>query len=132
MSDRLRQLDAEIEQILFGRDVQWSEGAPQSRPNGAEGSEWCHVARYSDPVEGWRHVPVLLGRLWELGLEGWFVRRLLPRLASDFEHDEDADTSTLVGTVVKELLFGSVSTGEKPPEMACRAALEATKARRTL
>ncbi|MDQ3855391.1 MAG: hypothetical protein M3281_03245 [Chloroflexota bacterium] len=114
---------------MFGSTVHWANGTPQVKPGGSESAETSDVPRYSDPEEGWRYLPVLLERLWELGLDGWLVRSLLSRLGGHHTHDEDADTSTARGTVVKELLFGSVSTGEKLPEMACRAALEAIQVR---
>ena len=124
MSDELRRLDAEVERQLFGR-----EGHGLAR-DGVLALP-AEVPRYSDPVEGWALMPAVLGRVWELGLDGWLVRHLLSRLAIDRDHDEDADTSSTVGMVVKEFLFGSIRTGEKLPEMACRAALEALKARWT-
>ncbi|MDP9352117.1 MAG: hypothetical protein M3P51_11320 [Chloroflexota bacterium] len=110
-----RDLDAEIERVVFGRDViGWNQEQPDGDPIRPT------PRRFSDPGEGWQYLPLILERLRELELVEEFVRELSILARGSVRRWK-------VGKYGEWELYGMLFGDTPGPELSCRAALAAMR-----
>ncbi len=130
-----RELDAQLERRLWGREVYWDEAMTERDP--ATGKDVAllkyvngdsTVPRYSDPRHGWQYIPSVVERLREVGVFPDFRHILWEILDSVRVEDLTTGQVRTERSSDPELSLGVLLTHDGP-SLICRAALEATTER---
>ncbi len=130
-----RELDAQLERRLWGREVYWDEAMHERDPAtekdvallkyvGGDSS----VPRYSDPRHGWQYIPSVVERVREVGAFPGFRHILWEILDSVRVEDLTTGQVRTERSSDPELSLGVLLT-QDGLSLICRAALEATTER---